>query len=80
MSLLMSLVTRILLNYLEKIKMYAPFLRIGAQIWNSIPYSIKQLKRSSFHKKINELLLNILRSEDDFVEVSHLINLFNTLG
>ena len=39
-------------------KMYAFFTRIGAQIWNSIPYSIKILKRSSFRKKIKELLLN----------------------
>ena len=61
-------------------KMYAFFSRIGAQIWNSIPYSIKILKRSSFRKKIKELLLNFLRSEDDYVEVSRLIKLFNTLG
>ena len=56
------------------------FTRIGAQIWNSIPYTIKILKRSSFRKKIKELLLNFLRSEDDYVEVSRLIKLFNTLG
>ena len=62
-------------------KMYAlVFSRIGAQIWNSIPYSVKILKRSSFRKKIEELLLNFLRSEDDYVEVSRLIKLFNTLG
>ena len=61
-------------------KMYAFFSRIGAQIWNSIPYSIKLLKRSTFRKKIKELLLNFLRSEDDYVEVSCLIKLFNTLG
>ena len=62
--------------------MYAFFTRIGAQIWNSIPYSIiKILKRSSFCKKIKELLLNILQSEYyDYVEVSRLIKLFNTLG
>ena len=54
--------------------MYAlVFSRIGAQIWNSIPYSVKILKRSSFRKKIEELLLNFLRSEDDYVEVSRLI-------
>ena len=39
-------------------KMYDFFSRIGAQIWNSIPYSIKLLKRSSFRKKIKELLLH----------------------
>ena len=55
--------------------MYAFFSRIGAQMWNWIPYSIK---RSSFRKKIKELLLSFLRSEDDYVEVSRLINLFNT--
>ena len=61
--------------------MYAlVFSRIGAQIWNSIPYSVKILKRSSFRKKIEELLPNFLRSEDDYVEVSRLIKLFNTLG
>lgn len=58
-------------------KMYAFFSRIGAQIWNSIPYSIK---RSFFRKKVKELLLNFLRSEDDYVEVSRLIKLFNTLS
>ena len=42
--------------------------------------SIKLLKRSSFRKKVKELLLNFLRSEDDYVEVSRLIKLFNTLG
>ena len=68
------------LIYLSSDKMYAFFSRIGAQIWNSIPYSIKLLKRSSFRKKIKELLLNFLRSEDDYVEVSDLIKLFNTLG
>ena len=47
---------------------------------NFIPYSIKILKRSVFCKKIKELLLNFLQSEDDYVEVSHLIKLFDTLG
>ena len=61
-------------------KMYAFFSRIGAQIWNSIPHSIKLLKRSSFRKKIKELLLNFLRSENDYVEVSRLTKLFKTLG
>ena len=62
--------------------MYAFFSRISARIWNSIPYSIKLLKHLSFCKKIKDLLLNFLRSEDDYVEVSHLIKLFNpcTLG
>ena len=67
-------------KYDKNDKMYALFSRIGAQIWNSIPYSIKLLKRSSFREKIKELVLNFLWSEDDYVEVSRLIKLFNTLG
>ena len=55
-------------------------LKHGAQIWNSIPDSIKILKRLSFRKKIKELLLNFLWSEDDYVEVSRLTKLFNTSG
>ena len=55
-------------------------LKHSAQIWNSIPDSIKILKPSSFRKKIKELLLNFLWSEDDYVEVFRLIKLFNTLG
>ena len=70
----------VLFKFSRTDKMHAFFTRIGAQIWNSIPYSIKILKRSSFRKKIKELLLNFLRSEDDYVEVSRLNKLFNTLG
>ena len=49
--------------------------RISCQIWNSFPYSIQMLKRSPFCKKIKELLLNFLRTEDDYVEVPRLIML-----
>ena len=55
-------------------------MNFSRELVNSISYSIKLLKRSSFRKKIKELLLNFLRSEDDYVEVSRLIKLFNTLG
>ena len=41
---------------------------------------LKYLNVSPFVKKIKELLLNFLRPEDDYVEVSRLIKLFNTLG
>ena len=71
----LSLATRFMLSFLKPIKCMFFFTRIGAQIWNSIPYSIKILKRSSFRKKIKELLLNFLRSEDDYFEVSRLFKL-----
>ena len=34
------------------------------------------LKRSSFSKKIKELLLNFLKSDDDYVEVPRFIKLW----
>ena len=41
-------------------KIHAFFTRIGAQIWNSIPYSIKLLKRSSFRKKDKGIITKFL--------------------
>ena len=38
------------------------------------------IRLNYFRKKIKELLLNFLRSEDDYVEVPRLTKLFNTLG
>ena len=40
---------------------------------------LKYLNVRPFVKKIKELLLNFLRSEDDYVEASRLIKFFNTL-
>ena len=49
--MLSSLVLSVYVKFSRTDKMYAFFTIIGAQIWNSIPYSIKILKRSSFRKK-----------------------------
>ena len=77
----LSLATHFMLSSLELIKcMYSFFSRIGAQIWNSIPYSIKLRKHLSLRKKIKELLLYFLLSVYDYFKVSCLIKLFNTLG
>ena len=46
--MLSSLVLSVYVKFSRTDKMYAFLTRIGAQIWNSIPYSIKILKRSSF--------------------------------
>ena len=76
MLIIQNIATRFMLSSPELIKC----MTFSRELVNSIPYSIKLLKRSSFCKKIKELLLNFLRSEDDYVEVSRLIKLFNTLG
>ena len=79
----LSLATRFMLSSLESIKCM-PLSRESVlkfrTLHTCIPYSIKILKRSSFRKRKKELVLNFLRSEDDYVEVSRLIKLFNTLG
>ena len=60
----LSLATRFMLISLEPIKCM-PFLRESVPKFGTLfrPYSIKILKRSSFRRKIKELLLNFLRSE-----------------
>ena len=75
----LSLATRFMLSSLEPIKCM-PFSRESVPRFVTLfLIRLKYLKRSSFLKK-KELLLNFLRSEDDYVEVSRLIKLFNTLG
>ena len=48
----------------HKLKSFALF---GAQIWNNIPIAIRDSSKSSFKKKINELLFNILVKEDSYI-------------
>ena len=73
----LSLATCLMLSSLEPIKCM-PFSRESVPRFETVFLII--LKCSSFCKKIKELLLNFLWSEDDYVEVSRLITLFNTLG
>ena len=76
----LSLATRFMLSSLEPIKCM-PFSPESVPKFGTLfLIQLKYFKRSSFRKRIKELLLNFLRSEDDYVEVSRLIKLFNTLG
>ena len=69
-----------MLSYLEPIK-YMPFSRESVPKFGTLfLIPLKYLNIRPFVKKIKELLLNFLRSEDDYVEVSRLVKLFNTLG
>ena len=49
------------------------FTRIGVTIWNSIPHSVKTPNLSNFRKKIKSLLLNTLDNEDNYLNVTYLI-------
>ena len=62
-------------------KMLDSFTRIGVKIWNSIPPSIKVLNsRINYRKVMKCLLEDFLQSEDDYVEVPRLIELFSSLS
>ena len=49
------------------------FSRIRAKLWNAIPNEFRQLSKGSFKKHFHDLLLSLMESEDDFVEVPILL-------
>ena len=54
---------------------------LGVKIWNSIPTSIKVLSsRINYRKVMKCSLEDFLQSEDDYVEVPRLIELFSSLS
>ena len=55
------------------------FTRIGVTIWNSIPHSVKTHNLSNFRKKILSLLLNTKDNEDNYFNVTYLIEYFKKL-
>ena len=49
------------------------FSRIGVKLWNAIPNEFRQLSKGSFKKHFHDLLLSLMETEDDFVEVPILL-------
>ena len=49
------------------------FSMFGAQLWNAIPNEFRQLSKGAFIKKLHVFLLSIMEAEDDYVEVSILL-------
>ena len=76
----LSLTTRFMLSSVEPIKCM-PFSRESVPKFGTLfLIRLKYLNVRPFVKKIKESLLNFLRSEDNYVEVSRLIKLLYTLG
>ena len=44
------------------------FSRVGANIWNEMPNSLKNISRKTFRKKLKGALLNILKTEDKYID------------
>ena len=49
------------------------FSRFGANLWNAIPEELRQLSKGAFKKHFHHLLLSIMETEDDYVEVPILL-------
>ena len=44
------------------------FSRVGANIWNEMPNSLKNISKKTFRKKLKGALLNILKTEDKYID------------
>ena len=47
--------------------------RTGANLWNEIPCSLRELPRSLFKKRIQQILLSIFDDEDSFIDIHKII-------
>ena len=55
------------------------FSRVGVKIWNEIPDDLRELTKSSFKAKINNVLFQVLENEDIYVDVPTLIRTIKLL-
>ena len=53
------------------------FSRVGVKIWNGIPTSLKNASKNSFKKSIRTKLIEILETENSYVDIDTLINKMN---
>ena len=49
------------------------FSRVGAKIWNEMPNSFTKISRKTFRKKVKGALLNILKTEDNYIDNNKII-------
>ena len=66
--------------YVEQVRtenMKRAFSISGALIWNSIPLSMKTLKKNQFKSELKRKLFEILEKEDDYIRVSDITGQFS---
>ena len=51
-----------------KCKKKKAFSRVGVKVWNEMPNEYKNLSKNSFKKETKRALLNILETEDSYME------------
>ena len=67
-----------MLNKLELKILKRAFSICGALIWNSIPLSIKTLKKNQFKSELKGKLFEILEKEDGYIRVSDITVQFSS--
>ena len=55
-------------------KMRSSFLRVGPEIWNSLPSDMRNLPKSTFRKKTRNKLFEILSKSDDYLEITEIMH------
>ena len=48
------------------------FSRVGAKIWNGIPHELRKLRKAPFKRKLTQLLLKILETEEMNVDLLYI--------
>ena len=48
------------------------FSRVGAKIWNGIPHDLRKLRKAPFKRKLTQLLLKILETEEINVDLRYI--------
>ena len=49
------------------------FSRVGVNVWNELPNESKNLSKKSFQKERKRALLNILETEDSYIEPDEIV-------
>ena len=57
-----------LINFTKKYVQKNAFSLVGTKIWHEMPNSLKNILKKTFRKKLNGALLNILKTEDNYVD------------
>ena len=50
------------------------FIRIGPKVWNSLPLDMRNLPKSTFQKKVRDMLFEILSKSDYYLQITEIIN------
>ena len=56
------------------------FSRIGVKVWNEIPQALRNLSKNAFKRKLKRILLNIIGSQDSYIDLSQIIKKMLTPG